>query len=234
MNVGDGNSRSRPSVVHGHRRRLRQRFGTGHLTGLQDYEALELLLTFSLPRIDTKPIARTLLKRFGGLVGVFGASEHELQEVAGVGPRTATLLTLLREVSSACLRDGLAKRSVLNNPGDVADYARMALAGRSTEACLLLFLDAKNHIIGEELVAEGTVDRATVLPRRVIELALSRKAAGFILIHNHPSGTADPSAEDDRLTRKVKAAAAAVELRFVDHLIVASGGNYSYRQSGAM
>lgn len=218
----------------GHRTRLRRRFQAAALKGMPDYEALELLLTFALPRIDTKPIARTLLGRFGGLAGVFGASESDLRRVRGVGPHAALLLTLVAEIGAACLRGGLARRDLLKSPQAVADYARLALAGWATERCLALLVNSRNRILGEEIVAEGTVDRAELLPRCLIELALERKAAGLILVHNHPGGDPAPSAEDDLLTRRVQAAARAVDLRFLDHLIVAREGHYSFREAGLL
>jgi DNA repair protein RadC len=199
-----------------------------------DYESLELLLTFALRRIDAKPIAKELLKRFGGLWGVFGASEAELQEVKGVGPRAALLVRLVHELAAACLRDGLKGRSVLKSPEAVAEYARMALAARPEEACLVLFVDARNQVISHEIVGEGNPDHAGVTPRKIVESALSRKASGFILVHNHPSGRSEPSTEDESLTRRVKAAAGAVDLRFLDHLIVARDGHYSFRAAGLL
>jgi DNA repair protein RadC len=187
-----------------------------------------------LPRIDTKPIAKELLKRFGGLWGVFGASEAELQEVRGVGPRAALLVKLVHELAAACLRDGLKGRSVLKSPEAVAEYARMALAAKPDEACLVLVLDARNQVISHDLVSEGDPAHAGVTPRKIVESALLRKASGFIVVHNHPSGHAEPSAEDESLTRRVKAAANAVDLRFVDHLIVARDGHYSFRAAGLL
>ena len=216
----------------GHRTRLRNRFQASSLQGLQDYEALELMLTFALPRIDTKPIARALLKRFNGLWGVFGAGERELREIPGVGPRAALLVTLVRELSAACLREGLRRRNILKSPEAVADYVRMALAWRPTEACLAIFVNARNEVLGDEIVSDGAVDRTVVFPRRVIERALERKASGFLLAHNHPGGQPAPSPEDDLLTRRLKAAAEAVDVRFLDHLIVTTEGFYSYRRNG--
>lgn len=206
----------------------------GDARALLDYEALELLLTFALPRVNTKPHAKELIKRFGGLWGVFGASEAELQEVRGVGPRAALLVRLVRELATACLRDGLRGRSVIKSADAVAEYSRMALAVRPDETCLVLLVDARNQVISHEVVAEGAPDHARVTPRRIVESALSRKASGFILVHNHPSGRSEPSAEDESLTRRVKAAAAAVDLRFVDHLIVARDGHYSFRAAGLL
>jgi DNA repair protein RadC len=227
-------ARRNPPSARGHRARLRRRFAGAGLRSLLDYEALELLLTFALPRVDTKPIAKDLLKRFGGLWGVFGASEGELREVKGVGPRAACLIVLMRDLCAACLRDGLRGRDVLASESALADYARVALAARPDETVLALFLDARRGILAEEVVGEGTVDRASVFPRRVIERALAWKASGIVLVHNHPGGRAEPSAEDDLLTRRLKSAAEAVELRLLDHLIVSRSEWYSYKANGVL
>jgi DNA repair protein RadC len=232
MNCGSGTSSAKASA--GHRSRLRRRFAAAGLKGLADHEALELLLAFAIPRIDTKPLARALLARFGGLAGVFGATEADLQRVRGVGPRAALLVSLVSEIAAACLRGNLARRSALSSPQAVADYARLALGARPTERCVALFLTSRNRVMGEEVVAEGSVDRADVLPRRVVQLALERKAAGLILVHNHPGGDPAPSPEDDLLTRRLLAAARTVELRFLDHLIVGRDGHYSYREAGVL
>lgn len=226
--------RDKKSPHSGHRKRVRKRFDLTGGKGLQDYEALELLLTFAIPRVDTKPIARALLKTFRGLPGVIGATQAELEQVPGIGPKSALLITLVRELASASLRAGLGRMDALKSPQAVVDYARMSLAGRSTELCLLLLVNARNHVTGEETVSEGTVDRANVIPRRVVELALERKASGIILIHNHPSGSPKPSPEDDLLTRRIKSAASTVDLRFLDHLIISTEGWFSYSREGLL
>jgi DNA repair protein RadC len=222
------------SAHSGHRHRLRSRFQGSSLASLQDYEALEFLLTFALQRIDTKPIAKELLKRFGGLWGVFGKSESELLRVQGVGPRAALLIRLVRELAAACLRDRLRGRSILKAPESVVDYARMALGAKPEEACLLVMLDGRNQVRSHELVGDEAPDHVTVSPRKIVEKALLGKASGFILVHNHPSGRSEPSAEDEQLTRRVKAAAATVDLRFVDHIIVAEDGHFSFRAAGLL
>jgi DNA repair protein RadC len=192
-------------------------------------ELLELLLAFALPRIDTKPLAKELLRRCGGLWGLFGATEADLEDVKGIGPKAATLIRLVHELACACLLEGSAKRDAVKSPQAVADYLRLKLAGCGDEVVLLLLLDARNHIIGEEVISEGTPARATVEPRKIVEKALARKAVGFILAHNHPSGSVDPSPEDDALTQKVRAAAETVDIKMIDHVIVGRAGWWSYR-----
>jgi DNA repair protein RadC len=110
------------------------------------------------------------------------------------------------------------------------DFARTKLAGLPHEAFMVVYLNVKNEVIGHELVQEGTVDRAVVYPRRVIESALGRHAASLILVHNHPSGHPDPSPEDKQLTRMIADAAKTVDMRVLDHIIVGRGGYFSFAE----
>jgi DNA repair protein RadC len=113
----------------------------------------------------------------------------------------------------------------------VTDFARAKLTGLPHEAFMVMFLNIKNELIGYEMMQQGTVDRAVIYPRRIVEAALGRHAAGIILLHNHPSGHPEPSEEDKRMTKSVLDAARTVDLRIVDHLIVAKGGYFSFAEN---
>ncbi|HSO74815.1 MAG TPA: DNA repair protein RadC, partial [Blastocatellia bacterium] len=178
-----------------HRKRLRDRFQRGGAEGLQDYELLELLLTYAIPRVDVKPPAKRLLKRFKSLSGVLDASQSELEAVHGLGSASGVLIRLVKKLLSAYLEEQIHRRDVLSSPEAVRDFARGKLAGLPHEAFMVIFLDVKNHVIDHEVLHEGTVDRAVVYPRRIIESALAHHAAGLILSHNHPSGDPAPSQE---------------------------------------
>ena len=222
------------TLVHGHRRRLRERFAKTGADGFHDYEILELLLTYAIPRRDVKPLAKELLRKFGALSGVLDARAAELRAVKGVGTAAATLLRLSRELMTQYLAQGLAERGALSSPADAAAFARAKIAGLPHEAFMLVFLNAKNEVTGHEILQEGTVDRVAVYPRRVMEAALARGAAGLILAHNHPSGHPEPSEEDRRLTRALVQAAKTLDLRLLDHLIVAGAKHYSFAQAGIL
>lgn len=204
------------------------------MDGFAPHELLELVLTYALPRRDTKPLAKELLARFGSLAGVLDARPEELRRTAGVGSRSAELLSLFRPVCAAYLREGLRKKDVLSSPQRAADYCRMRLAGEPHERVHALFLDSRNRVVAEKSLFEGTVDQSAVYPRRLIEEALAAKAVGFILVHNHPSGQVSPSKEDALLTRRVREAARSVDLRFLDHLIVGREGHFSFREAGEL
>jgi DNA repair protein RadC len=212
----------------GHRKRLRARFQKAGADGLQDYELLELLLTYAIPRKDVKPYAKALIKRFGSLAGVLDASQKEMEEVDKVGPISSILIKLVKELCAAYLADKIKGREVLSSPQAVLDFARMKLAGLPHEAFMVIFLNAKNRVLDYKILQEGTVDRAVIYPRRIVEEALAHHAAGIIFVHNHPSGDAQPSPEDKQLTRSLVEAARTIDLRVLDHLIVGKEGYCSF------
>ncbi len=218
----------------GHRKRLRNRFQKGGGDGLQDYELLELLLTYAIPRKDVKPYAKALIKRFGSLAGVLDASQKDLEEVAKIGPISSTLIRLVKEICAAYLAEKIKGREVLSSPQAVLDFARMKLTGLPHEAFMVIFLDSKNRVLDHKIMQEGTVDRAVIYPRRIVEEALARRAAGIIFVHNHPSGDAQPSPEDKNLTRSLVEAARTIDLRVLDHLIVGKEGYCSFVESRLM
>ncbi|MFA7230704.1 MAG: DNA repair protein RadC [Victivallaceae bacterium] len=203
----------------GHRDRLRERFLRGGLKPMHDYEQLELLLTYVIPRKDVKPIARDLLNKLGGFTGVCDASLEELCSVPGIGKNSAVLIMLLKELAVEYLRVKMNEADVLSSPDAVASFARMKLGGLKHESFMTIFLNTKNRVITFEL-QDGTVDRAAVYPRDVIKKALELHAVSLILVHNHPSGICDPSKEDIKLTQNLKAAAATVNIKILDHLVV--------------
>lgn len=213
---------------------MRERFRSAGGRGLRDYELVELLLTYAIPRKDVKPAAKRLMKRFGTLGGVLDATAEDLESIGGMGPSSSTLLRLVRELLSAYMAEGMIKRDAVSSPQAVIDFAQAKLSGLQREAFMVVYLNAKNEVLREEVLNEGIVDRTVVYPRRVIEGALANKAAGLILVHNHPSGHPDPSLEDKRLTRSICEAARTFDIRVIDHIIVAKGGYFSFAQGGEL
>jgi DNA repair protein RadC len=213
-----------------HRKRLRERFQKASVEGFHDYELLELLLTYAIPRKDVKPIAKDLIQRFDSLAGVLDAGQKELEEVPDVGPASATLIRLVKELCGVYLAQTMKYLDVLSSPQAVVDFARATLAGLPHEAFMVIYLNTKNEVINHEIIHEGTVDHAVVYPRRIFEAALRHHASGLILVHNHPSGHPEPSEEDKRLTRAIVDAARTIDLRVVDHIVVGKTDHFSFME----
>ncbi|MFA6584412.1 MAG: DNA repair protein RadC [Elusimicrobiaceae bacterium] len=208
------------------------KFRAAGLDAFLDHEALELLLTYCVPRKDTKPIAWALLKKFGTLSSVLDAKPEELAEIHGVGQETITLLNLSRAMVKRYFKDELQKKQSLRSPEEVVDFCRASLEGEKDEIFEVLYLTTKNTVISCERISTGTIDRTAVSPRRVVENALKTRASGLILVHNHPSGNPTPSREDIIMTEEIIRAAKALDLAVLDHIVVGKNDYYSFRASG--
>lgn len=218
----------------GHRKRLRERFLSAGESGLHEHELVELLLTYAIPRRDTKSLAKDLLKRFGTLNGILEAEVRELQKIPDVGPAVLALLKLVYTLNLKCL-DPIEKRiDVLRSPDIVADYFRKRMRRRREEQFVVVALDTKNRIIEIHELQYGTVDQAVVYPRRVVEFALDRRARSIIIIHNHPSGDSTPSRDDHRITGEIRTALNTVSISLVDHVIVGIDDHFSFRDAGLL
>jgi len=220
------------SDMEGHRSRLRTRYRAVGEAGLADHELLELLLTYAIPRRDTKLLAKKLLEQFGTLGRVFEAEPAALEQVDGIGPQAATLISLIRPLATRFLKAVPVGKTLLRSTAEAAAYFQVKLKGLSEEEIHVAFVNAKNAVTATECLQRGTVDQSAVYVRKVIERALANKASGFILAHNHPSGDPTPSAHDRELTQAVKAAAAVVGIRFLDHLIIGDTTPFSFRANG--
>lgn len=220
--------------AEGHRARLRARYRLNGEGALQDYELLELLLTFAIPRRGTKLPAKKLLERFGTLARVFEADPPALEEIDGIGSQAATLISLIRPLASRFLADARGAKTLLRSTGDAAAYFQARLKGLPEEEVHVAFVNAKNAVMATECLQRGTVDQSVVYPRKVIERALAHKASGFIVVHNHPSGDPTPSDHDRDLSQALKSAAATVGVRFLDHLIIGETTPFSFKANGLL
>jgi DNA repair protein RadC len=167
---------------HDHRARLRKRFDEAGATALADYELLELLLFRTIPRQDTKPLAKALLTRFGTLAGVLGAPVQRIAEVPGAGPAVAQDLKIAQALLERAAKTEI-QRTVISSWSQLTNYCRMSMAHEPREQFRVLFLDVKNQLIADEVLNEGTVDHAPVYPREVARRALELSAAAVILVH---------------------------------------------------
>ena len=172
---------------HGHRERLRARFRDSGAATLADYELLEMALYRAIPRGDTKPLAKALLKKFGALAEVIAAPRERLKEVDGVGDRIVDELKLIKAFSERIAAEAVRRRPVLTSWSALLDYCRATMAYEEREQFRILFLDKKNALIADEVQGTGTVDHTPVYPREVIRRALELSATAIILVHNHPT-----------------------------------------------
>ena len=214
---------------HGHRERLRQRFRDNGPDALSDYELLEMVLFRSLPRGDVKPLAKSLIKKFGSFAEVIHAPEARLQKVDGLGEKTVTHIRLIAAVASRIARGELKKRTLLSSWNQVIDYCRTSMAFADREQFRLLFLDKRNQLISDEVQQIGTVDHTPVYPREVIKRALELSATAIILVHNHPSGDPTPSSADIQMTRAIVDIATPLGIAVHDHIIVGRNGHASLK-----
>ena len=208
-----------PADNSGHRSRLRRRFLDRGLGALQDYETLELLLTYAIPRRDVKPIAKALIQRFGSFTGVMDATEYDLMNTDGIGENAAGLILLMKAAGALYLEQRLRRQTLLDSPDICADFARMKLGAGGKETVLVLLLN-RRHFLLHYACLEGTVDAAPIFPREVLEMCVRYRASAVILAHNHPSGVCTPSDEDLRMTRLLQMLLSAADIKLLDHLLV--------------
>jgi DNA repair protein RadC len=214
---------------HGHRERLRERFRKSGPDALSDYELLELALFPALPRRDTKPLAKSLLKTFGSFAEVIHAPEARLREVEGIGDASITQLKLLAAAATRIAKGQLKARTALSSWNDVVDYCRTSMAFADKEQFRILFLDKRNQLIADEVQQTGTVDHTPVYPREVIKRALELSATAIILVHNHPSGDPTPSQADIQMTKAIVDIAQPLGIAVHDHIIVGKNGHASLK-----
>ncbi len=218
---------------HGHRARVRERVLKAGIDSLPDYELLELLLFYAIDRIDTKPLAKRLLERFGTLGDIFAAEPAQLREFE-IDQRTLVLFRSVREAGRRLAERKVKDMPVLTNWQQLIDYCHAALAHEKTEQFRILFLDRKNVLIADEVQQRGTIDHTPVYPREVVKRALDLGAAALILVHNHPSGDPKPSREDIEMTREIAKAAEALGIAIHDHLVIGRKGHASFRSLGLL
>ncbi len=214
---------------HGHRERLRERFHSAGADALSDYELLEMVLFTAQPRRDMKPLAKSLLKKFGSFAEVVHAPETRLREVKGVGDVTINGLKLIAAAAHRIAKGEMKQRTMLSSWNDVIDYCRTAMAFADKEQFRILFLDKRNQLISDEVQQTGTVDHTPVYPREVIKRALELSATAIILVHNHPSGDPAPSQADIQMTKAIVAIATPLGISVHDHIIVGKNGHASFK-----
>ena len=215
-----------------HRKRLKSRFIDSGLDALQDYEALELLLSFSILRKDVKPLAKKLLREFTSVKGVMDADVSALMQIQGITQHTAILIKLTKEFSAQYLKDQAREMIQISCTAELLNYCKMAFGGLQDERFCIISLNSQNRVIEMDTIQEGIVNQAVVYPRKVLECCLKRKASSIILAHNHPSGHVQPSEADIRLTKLLQDTAKVMDIAVHDHIIIGDNKVFSFREEG--
>lgn len=219
---------------HGHRSRMREKLLARGPDALADYELLEMLLFFAMPKGDTKPLAKALINRFGSFANVLAAPQQTLMETRGLGVHSVSALKLVQASALRLARAEVMERPVLNNWTVLIDYLTAVMAREKIEQFRVLFLDTRNRLLADEAQARGTVNHTPVYPREVVKRALDLQATALILVHNHPSGDPTPSRADVEMTQEVKAAAQVLGIVLHDHVIIGNGRHLSFRREGLL
>ena len=177
-------------------------------------------------------LARDLLTQFGSLNGIFAATEHELSQVHGIGTSKYVQLQAIFEMSRRALSEQLQQRDVFKSPQAVRDYLVLKLGSLTKEVFLVLFLDTQNRLLASEEMFSGNLSETSVYPREVVKRALHYNAASVIFAHNHPSGIAQQSQADEMITKQLKQALVLIDVRVLDHFIVAGNNTLSFSERG--
>ena len=214
--------------------RPRERLAARGPAALSDAELVAVLLDNGRAGLAAIDLSRALLERFGRLSGLMEASSSDVARVRGVGEAKAARVVAAREVARRVLAEQMQARDSLASPSAVRSFLRLRLQHLGHEVFWVVFLDAQNRVIAAEELFRGTLTQTSVYPREVVKRALAHNAAGVILAHNHPSGVAEPSIQDQALTRALAESLALVDVKVLDHFIVAPGAGLSFAERGLL
>jgi DNA repair protein RadC len=214
---------------HGHRERLRERFLAAGAEALSDYELMEMVLFRAIPRRDVKPLAKSVIAKFGSFAEAVNAPTARLREISGLGDATIAEIKLIAAAASRVAKGQLKQRPLLSSWSSVIEYCRTAMAFADKEQFRILFLDKRNQLIADEVQQVGTVDHTPVYPREVVKRGLELSCTALILVHNHPSGDPTPSQADILMTKAIVDIAGPLGIAVHDHIIVGRNGHASLK-----
>ncbi len=216
----------------GHRQRLKARFIADGGRSMPDYEMLELILTYAIPRRDVKPLAKSLLRRYATLGNVLALPMEKILQTEGVGENCAVLFSLIHACAKKISWENLENRDVpiLSNKQEIVEYCRSCIGYSSHENLLVIYLNCRGRYMAQNIEQVGTTSAVMISPRDIVAKALLNDASGIIMAHNHPSGDTTPSKADVEMTRQVAAALKSVGIKLEDHIIVSATSHYSIRE----
>ena len=218
----------------GHRARLRQKLADNGGDALLDHELIEYLLALAIPRRDTKPLAKLLLREFGGIGGLMSADWAAIARVPGMGDTSVAAIKIVQATALRMLRNDVAARPVLGSWQALLDYLRADMAYLGVERGRVLHLNSRNMLIRDDHMGDGSIDQAAIYTREVIRRAMDLGSAALILVHNHPSGSPEPSRQDIEVTRQIIDAGKRLGISVHDHVIIAAQGHVSLRAKGLL
>lgn len=218
----------------GHRKRLRERYLKLGYKGLEEYEFLELILTYSIKMKDCKGLAKKLLERFKNISGVLNASIEELEEIEGIGKETAIYLKVLNDIFLNENFRKTKKKDILSIKGkrDLIEYLKTDMGDIKNEEFKIIYLNNDNKVVCDEVIFKGTINRSVIYPRKIMERVINTKARGVIFVHNHPSGNLTPSKKDIEITLEMQELLEKIDVKLLDHIIVSEDDYYSFQENG--
>ena len=215
----------------GHRKRLKEKFLNSAPSSVSDYELLELLLFQALSRRDVKPLAKDLLQKFGNFSELVNADKDKIFAVDEAKEPTYLQLRLLKELLNRIFQNEITEKNIISSWSALLDYLKFNMGCLKIEQFRVLFLNKKNVLIADEIVATGTIDQTPVYPREIVKKSLFHEAGAIILVHNHPSGNIKPSKSDIDLTTQIINACNMINVTVHDHVIIGGGDYYSFKSN---
>ncbi|MBS9776133.1 MAG: DNA repair protein RadC [Fusobacterium sp.] len=218
---------------NGHRKRIREKFLKNGLDSLQEYEILELLLTYSIPRKDTKDLAKNLLKKYKKIENILTLNESELKNINGLGESSIVFLKLIGQLPSILYENKLKEDNILkiNNKNILLKYLRSKIAFDEIERFYVLYLSNSNELIATEEKSYGTLDKSAVYPREIYKDIIKYNAKAIVLSHNHPSGNIKPSMSDIELTKEIKKGVQLFDAILLEHIIISKDSYFSFLEN---
>lgn len=214
----------------GHRERLFEKYEKAGIDSFHDYEILEMILTFILPRRDTKKISKDLLRQYKTINNILNANSALLSTIDGLREKSINKLKFIRDFCNYCLKEKQLEEPIVSNRTDVENYLRLHFGYRSDEYMAVIFLDNSHHVLGIDECSKGSVNRCNVYPRNVFAEAFNYGAAAIIIAHNHPGGSIEPSPSDWNLTKKMVKAGKILDISLLDHILITSKMTISLRE----
>lgn len=213
----------------GHRQRLKQQLLRSNIGVFHDYEILEALLFYSIPRKDVKPLAKSLLKKYHNIGSLINLSSMELKK-NNLSESTIVLFKLLKEVTNEINKEKVMKKPVINSWSLLIDYIRSNIGYDNTECLNILYLNHKNILIVDETEKHGTINSVSIYPREILKKAVLHNASSIVVVHNHPSGITDPSKSDIQLTLDLQKILEPLKITLIDHIIISSSSYFSFKK----